>query len=141
MKTLALVLLIAGFAKADTFTKKSVISCTIKVKNSVNTLKIGIANLGTRNAKLINLAKNEEEGPILQGKNNKEIKSMNDQGGAMGISTEGNLELAGDGDGCTYVTVVLYKNAGFTRGWASEKGSEVPHWYTKDVVCKVTSLN
>ncbi len=143
MKYLAMVaLLIVSNLNATTFPKKALLECKIVVTpKSVNVLKIGVENLGTPKASLINLATNENEGPILFSKKNKEVGSqMNDQGGDIRVN-EKTIEFHGDGDGCTYIRLVLFKDTGYTRGWASESGSEVPHWYTKDVSCKVSALN
>jgi hypothetical protein len=129
----------ATAAMAQQFPVKTRIDCKIKVNGHLNTVAIGIKNLGTEDAELLNLGRTEEEGPILQGANNREITSMNDQGGAMGVD-ERTISFAGDGDGCTYVTITLYKNTGYTRGWASEVGTEVPHWYTRDVRCTVRAI-
>lgn len=142
MKFIAIAaLLFVSQVNAATFPKHSFLECKIVVnKKSVNVIKIGVENLGTPKASLINLAKNEDEGPILFSKKNKEVGSqMNDQGGDIRVG-EKSIEFHGDGDGCTYVRLVLFKDSGYARGWASESGSEVPHWYTKDVSCKVSAM-
>lgn len=119
--------------------KKSRLDCTIKVNGNKNTVSFAVSDLGSLDAALLTLGATDDEGPILQGEDNQEISSMNDQGGDLRVDDK-TLELVGDGDGCTFVRIVLYKSTGYKRGWASESGSEVPHWYTKDVRCTVKAM-
>jgi len=136
--------------KSAAFPKKARIDCDIKVKDPadntgnlhLNTVAFAVANLGTPKAELLSLNPIPEDDypqPIIQGANNQEIQSMNDQGGQMFVDKD-TITLFGDSDGCSEVFITLYKDAGYTRGWAKETGSDAPNWYTNDVVCKVSEL-
>ncbi|HOX22790.1 MAG TPA: hypothetical protein PLL10_04940 [Elusimicrobiales bacterium] len=133
-------------AGAPVFSEKSRIDCVIMVNGNKNIVTFGVYKLGTPEMKLLRdvpwytyVEDEMKECPIFEDKNNKEINSLNAQDGDMRFNDTA-LALIGDGDGCSFQQVLLYKNTGYTRGWASESGSEVPHWYTKDVVCTVKPM-
>ncbi len=126
-------------APKGVFAGKSRLDCDIRVAGRSNTVSFAVAGLGGPGAELISLNPGDDYAPIIEGKDNHDIRSMNDQGGEL-RADENTLVLVGDGDGCTYVELVLYKNSGYTRGWASESGSETPNWYTSEVVCSVKAL-
>jgi hypothetical protein len=121
------------------FAAKSRIDCVIMVNGGKNTVSFAVAKLGTRKAELLSLGETENDGPVLTGENNTDIGTMNGEGGDMHVSKE-TIELIGDNDGCNFVRIVLYKNSGYTSGWASESGTEVAPWYTKDVACTVKEM-
>ena len=102
-------------------------------------MSFAVENLSLPKAMLLSLGATDEDNPILEGKDNVEINVMNDQGGQLDVG-ENALTLYGDGDGCSFIRLVLYKDSGYTRGWASESGSEADHWRTTDVSCTVKSL-
>ncbi|MBM4316675.1 MAG: hypothetical protein FJ116_04260 [Deltaproteobacteria bacterium] len=141
MKFVALLsLLVVTNIYAGEFPKNSLLTCNVVVNNHSNIIKIGIQDLGTSKAKLLNLGKTEEQGPILFSEKNKEVGSnMNAQGGDLRVD-KNTIELHGDDDGCSYIKLVLFKDSEYTHGWASESGSEVPHWYSKAVSCNVSEL-
>ena len=121
------------------FPGKSRIDCEILVAGRRNILSFAVTGLGGPGAELLSLNPGDDYAPIIEGKDNHDIRSMNDQGGEL-RADEKTLVLVGDGDGCSYVRLVLFKNSGYTRGWASESGSETPNWYTADVTCSVKAL-
>jgi hypothetical protein len=128
--SLSLVLGLAGSAfGADYF------DCTVKENGQNVKVRFGIKNLATPSrASLLNLG-SEDNGPIfvypqrLKNKYLATMNTLNDQGGALDVFAD-RLRLFGDGDGYTYVDLVLYKNSGFTRGYVRVYGSG-DKWYQK----------
>jgi len=125
--------------RGKAFANKSRLDCVIKVNGHKNTVSFAVAKLGQPDAELLSLGAKEEDGPILEGKDNQEINSMNDQGGDMRFDGK-TLSLIGDGDGFSIIEIALFADTGYTRGWASESGSNNPHWHSTDVSCTVKSL-
>lgn len=119
--------------------RKARIECAIRVNGSLNTMAFGVRGLGTTGAGLLPLNSDPQKGPIEQGEANREIYALNDQGGDLRVADD-RLVLVGDSDGFSYVKIVLFRDSGYTRGWASESGSEAPNWYTRDVFCAVRPL-
>jgi len=131
MRSLLLLALAFGYSAhgADVFT------CKAKENKQTVTVKFAIRNLSTpKRATLLNLGKEESE-PILvtpltlKNGYRATMSILNDQGGDLRVK-EDRLWLFGDGDGYTYVDLVLFKNSGYTRGYARAYGSG-DTWYQK----------
>jgi hypothetical protein len=134
-------------AASNSFADVSKIRCDVNVPEGKKKVKKDwieflVSDLGTKDAFLFN--PNEEssdpsEGGPIKFKKDGAFSSMNDQGGDLRVSDDGDIELYGDGDGYVQTYLFLYKDSGFKFGYAKEAGS-IPNWYTKDVKCKVTKL-
>ncbi len=131
MRSLLMLALAFGYSAfgADHFT------CKAKENNQTVTVKFAIRNLATpKRATLLNLGHEESE-PILVTPNTLKngyrptMTILNDQGGDLRMKDD-RILLYGDGDGYTYVDLVLFKNTGYTHGYARAYGSG-DTWYQK----------
>lgn len=122
-------LLIANFSAFAKEAKVSTITCQIKEavegEKPVNVkVEFLVKNLGSKKAELVQHPKAEEDfGAILivpnEGNN---LVNLNGQGGDLRVS-EDRIRLFGDGDGYTFVDLVLFKNTNYETGYVRVYGS------------------
>ncbi len=120
------------FFSLQGFAKDSLIKCSIteefKNKEKNITVEFIVANLGQKNAELLQHPKAEsDEGLILvspkefAGKYSN-MTHLNGQGGDLRVS-EDRIRLFGDGDGYTFDDLVLFKNQNYEKGYVRVYGS------------------
>jgi hypothetical protein len=115
---------------ADLFT------CKVKENGQTVTVKFGVNTLSdAKKIRLVDVGAGEDEGPVLvspkwlKNKYMPSVSILNDQGGDVRLHPD-YLKLFGDGDGYTYVDLVLYKNSGYTTGYLRVYGSGVKSYQT-----------
>lgn len=118
MKTIIFIL-IGSTAMASTTTT---IHCktlrAIERRPGVKTeLIFQIANLNSNRFELLNLDKEE----TVKTKPKVSVLGINDNIQLYG--NKGDIHIHADGDGCQWTDLVLYKNAGYQRGYVRLKGS------------------
>lgn len=127
LMTLSL-LTVSSFASANISTITCKVSEEFGAKRDDVKVEFLIANLGSLKAKLVQHPKAEEEmGAILV--TPREINgiypnmlNLNGQGGDLRVSRD-KIMLFGDGDGYTFVDLVLFKDSGFQKGYVRVYGS------------------
>ncbi len=117
-----------------TLARDSTISCNVKEEfdKKIYDVKVEfvISDLGQPNAQLKTHPQvNNEDGysPILvkiKGKTEQSsnMENLNAQGGDLRVGND-RIRLFGDGDGYTFVDLVLFKNSGYKKGYVSVSGS------------------
>lgn len=105
------------------------ITCPVIEEHKKITVEFLIKDLGTKKAELIKHPKLTEDdyGAILV--HPQMIKdhfalmnTLNDQGGDLRVGPD-RIRLFGDGDGYTFVDLVLFKESGYTKGYVRVSGS------------------
>lgn len=107
----------------------STITCNVKEPVSENKtqkvkVEFKVKNLGSSKAELLQHPESSEDyGAILvvpnEGNN---LVHLNGQGGDLRVSKD-RIRLFGDGDGYTFVDLVLFKDAGYEQGYVRVYGS------------------
>ncbi len=121
---LAAMTLSSAYAASDVNT----ITCMIKedFEGKVLDVKVEflVKNLGSKKAELLQHPKADEDmGAILVTPNEyTNMTHLNGQGGDLRVSEE-RIRLFGDGDGYTFVDLVLYKDSGYQKGYVRVSGS------------------
>jgi|GEM_PF-4778506 len=133
----ALFACVSAGAAAD-FPERARIDCAIVVDGGRNTVSFGVENLGSLSARLLPLPGTPAGKPVIQGEENRAIRSMNDDGGHLRAAGS-TIQLFSDPAGSN-VKIFLTISSGYTRGWASGFGDESDSWYTKDVSCSVSDM-
>jgi len=130
------------------FAKNSEISCRIIEEFNGKEKKINVefilSNLGQKNAKLLKHPKvDSDEGLIyvfpkeIEGRFSN-LVNLNGQGGDLRVSDD-RIRLFGDGDGYTFVDLVLFKNQNYEKGYVRVYGSG-DQMYQK-INCRVRESN
>lgn len=121
---LTCVLTTTAFAKSV-----STITCSITEEKKKVKVEFLIQDLGSKKAELIKHPKLSEDdyGAILvtpKEINNRfsVMNTLNDQGGDLRVG-EDRIRLFGDGDGYTFVDLVLFKDTGYQKGYVRVSGS------------------
>jgi len=138
-----LITLIAIFTSTLAFASKaSKISCEITHDGDTASVTFQVFDLNKAGKAKLDYDFHAENEPILVEASDDNglldlLNNMNGQGGDLRSLGNGDIELVGDGDGCTYLTLHLYKDSGFKKGWINDKGSESGNWYSDQVICSV----
>ncbi len=112
--------------------KVSTITCLVKedFEGKIKDIKVEflVSNLGSKKATLENHPKADLDMgaiyvfPEMVGKHYSNMTHLNGQGGDLRVS-EDSIRLFGDGDGYTFVDLVLYKNSDYKDGFVRVSGS------------------
>jgi hypothetical protein len=123
--TLILSFLLATSAMASNV---STITCNVKDGNTDVKVEFLIQDLGSKNAELISHPSLSEDdyGAILISPAEVDghfslPTTLNDQGGDLRVGKD-RIRLFGDGDGYTFVDLVLFKDSGYTKGYVRVSG-------------------
>lgn len=132
----------------NVFAKSSVINCSVfedfNGKDKKINVEFSVSNLGKKNTELLKHPKAElSEGliyisPKEIGGKFSNLVNLNGQGGDLRVS-EDRIRLFGDGDGYTFVDLVLFKNHNYEKGYVRVYGSG-DQMYQK-INCRVRESN
>ncbi|MFA6237632.1 MAG: hypothetical protein WC635_09930 [Bacteriovorax sp.] len=133
-------LLVTSFSLFAKDAKISTITCMVKEpinKTKTQNIKVEflVKNLGSSKAELVEHPRASDYGAILvlpdEGTN---MNNLNGQGGDLRIEGD-TIRLFGDGDGYTFVDLVLTKKSNYEKGFVRVSGSG-DKFYTK-ISCTV----
>lgn len=126
--------IVIALLSVSTFSYAGVSTITCKISEEFNGKPVDVkveflvSNLGTAKAKLMNHPKADNDmGAIFITPEQvngmyANMVNLNGQGGDLRVSQD-RIRLFGDGDGYTFVDLVLFKNSGYQNGYVRVYGS------------------
>lgn len=142
MKTLILAATTLFSLSAFAAPKVSTITCLVKEDKVDVKVEFLVSNLGSSKAQLQQHPKAQDDlgailvTPEMIGDHYSDLTHLNGQGGDLRVSAD-KIRLFGDGDGYTFVDLVLYKNTDYQKGYVRVYGSG-NQWYQK-ISCTVSN--
>ena len=142
MKTLILAATTLFSLSAFAAPKVSTITCLVKEDKVDVKVEFLVSNLGSSKGQLQQHPKAQDDlgailvTPEMIGDHYSDLTHLNGQGGDLRVSAD-KIRLFGDGDGYTFVDLVLYKNTDYQKGYVRVYGSG-NQWYQK-ISCTVSN--